>query len=148
MSQFVGLVREFAGGVTVPGPIDAAFELFSPEGERRWVPGWNPTFIAPAAPGSWAEGQVFLTDEEGDEATWVVTALDRGARFVEYHRVVPRRYVARIRVRCAAASDGVAVSVVYTFIGLSPKGNAEIAAMTDQAYAEKMQRWEQWIRES
>ena len=31
------------GEVRVALPPDAAIELFTPEGERGWVPGWDPT---------------------------------------------------------------------------------------------------------
>jgi hypothetical protein len=37
------------------------------------------------------------------------------------------------------------VTVAYTFVGLSDGGNQEIAAMTQQAYDEKMGRWQNWI---
>jgi hypothetical protein len=35
--------------------------------------------------------------------------------------------------------------VAYTFVGLSDAGNADIAAMSQEAYVEKMQRWRGWI---
>jgi hypothetical protein len=123
MSDFTAGAREFTGSLTVEGPIDAVFELFSPLGERAWVPGWNPELLHP--PGvSWAQGQIFRTNEEMGDAIWVVTKLNRETHEVEYHRVEPHRYVARVRVACAAAGDGrIDVTTAYAFIGLSREGN-------------------------
>ena len=145
MPPFAAHAVRLAGGFSVAAGADAAFPLFSPLGERSWVPGWDPELIHP--PGlDWAEGLIFRTREELGDAIWVVTRLDRAARHVEYHRVEPGRYVAHITVRCTPASDDTTdVSVVYEFVGLSERGNADIDAMTDTAYAEKMSRWSQMI---
>ncbi len=144
---FVPAAVEHRGALTVEAPIDQAFSLFSPEGERAWVPGWDPELLHP--PGAvWERGLLFRTQEETGEAVWVVTALDRDAHDVEYHRVEPGRYVARVRVRCApsaAANGSTDVAVAYTFVGLSESGNAEVRAMTPEAYAGKMARWSRWI---
>jgi len=132
-------------GFTLPCPVETAFPLFSPLGEKDWVPGWNPTLLHP--PGvDWAEGQVFTTQEEKGEAVWVVTRLDRARHEAAYVRVEPGRTVAQVRVRCeardAARTD---VRVDYTFAGLSDEGNAAIAAMTEDAYVQKMTRWREAI---
>lgn len=135
------------GGFALPCPVETAFPLFSPLGEKDWVPGWNPTLLHPTGVG-WAEGQVFTTQEEKGEAVWVVTRLDHVRHEAGYARVEPGRWVAQVQVRCeprgAATTD---VRVQYTFIGLSDAGSAEIAAMTEDAYAEKMMRWRRLIEE-
>lgn len=143
--QFVAASRELTGALSCGGPIERVFELFSPLGERAWVPGWDPELLHPPDV-AWAQGQIFRTREEWGEAIWVVTRLDREAWQVEYHRVEPQRYVARVRVGCTRLAPGrTAVDVAYAFVGLSPAGNEEIRAMTDEAYAGKMQRWQRWI---
>jgi hypothetical protein len=38
---------ELEGGFSVAGPVDSVFELFSPLGEKAWVPGWDPELIHP-----------------------------------------------------------------------------------------------------
>jgi hypothetical protein len=145
--SFTSELAEFSGRFSVSGPADFIFELFSPHGERAWVPNWNPRTLHPPD-GSWQRGQIFLTQEEQGEAVWIVTGLNRQEHDVEYHRVEPGRYVARVRVRCTDV-DGGSVEVVtsYAFVGLSPEGNDEIAAMTRQAYDAKMTRWQRWIGE-
>jgi hypothetical protein len=132
------------GGFSLPCRVERAFPLFSPLGEKDWVPGWNPTLLHPAGV-DWAEGQVFTTEEEKGQATWVVTRLDRARHEAGYARVEPGRWVAQVQVRCEEKGAGTDVRVQYTFIGLSESGNDEIAAMTEPAYVEKMQRWQTLI---
>jgi hypothetical protein len=145
LAAFVPGSAEFSGRFSVATPVEEVFELFSPLGERSWVPKWDPELLHP--PGvSWAVGQIFRTVEEKGEAVWIVTALDRKALRVEYHRVEPGRYVARIRVACSASGEGkTEVATAYAFVGLSDEGNSEIRAMTEAAYREKMERWRRWI---
>ena len=92
---------DLGGGFAVSAPLEAAFELFSPLGEKLWVPDWNPELLHP--PGvAWERGLIFRTQEELGEAVWVVTGFDRERHEVEYWRVEPSRYVARVRVHCQA----------------------------------------------
>jgi hypothetical protein len=121
------------------------FELFSPLGEKLWVPSWDPELLYPEG-AAWEEGLLFRTREATGDAIWVVTRLDRDTHAVTYHRVEPGRYVARVDVRCRELPEQkTGVTVAYTFVGLSDGGNQEIAAMTQQAYDEKMRRWQNWI---
>jgi hypothetical protein len=123
------------------------FGLFSPTGERLWVPGWDPELLHPQGV-EWAAGLIFRTREEQREAIWIVTRLDRSSHDVEYYRVEPDRYLARVAVRCAVLGpDSTEASTEYEFVGLSDSGNAEIAGMDDEAYAAKMERWTRWINE-
>jgi hypothetical protein len=135
------------GTILLNGSVEDVFPLFSPKGEMLWVPGWNPQLLHP--PGTdWAEGLIFRTEEEMGEAIWVVTRLDPVKHRVEYLRVEPRRYVARVAVSCSATDEGnTEAATSYEFIGLSEAGNAEIRAMTQGGYEEKMGRWNKWINE-
>lgn len=145
MADFEARSAEFSGHFTVHAPIDAVFELFSPLGEQGWVPGWSPELLHPSDV-YWAQGQIFRTQEEQGEALWLVTSLNRESHLVEYHRVEPHRYIARVRVGCTVTDKSTTeVSTAYTFVGLSAEGNDEIKAMTVEAYSEKMKRWKQWI---
>ena len=145
MPEFLPRSIVLRGHLTVAAPLGRAFELFSPQGERLWVPGWDPEIIFP--PGaSWVEGLIFRTKEETGDALWVVSRLDPFFHRVIYHRVEPGRYVARIDVQCDPASpDTTDVSTSYTFTGLSAAGNDEIARMTQESYDAKMARWSAWI---
>jgi len=145
MSQFAPKSVRLVGKITLTGPVDEVFQLFSPLGEKLWVPDWKPELLHP--PGvSWEAGLIFRTREETGDAIWAVTHLDRTAHTVQYYRLEPDRYVARIEVSCMAeAEQTTAASTVYEFIGLSESGNAEIAAMTQESYDQKMARWTRWI---
>lgn len=135
---------ELSGRFRTPCDVATAFELFSPLGEKLWVPGWDPELLHP--PGrSWERGLVFRTREERGDAIWIVTALERQRHEVEYHRVEAGRYVARVMVGCRAVDGDTEVEVRYVFVGLSEIGNDDIAAMTGAAFEEKMRRWQRWI---
>ncbi len=145
MTGFRSRTVTLSGRVSSSGGVERVFPLFSPPGEELWVPGWKPEYLHPAEPG-WSEGQIFRTREASGEAVWVVTRLDRERHRAEYHRVEPGHYVARVRVDCRpAAGGGTATTIAYTYFGLSEAGNAEIAAMTREAYEAKMVRWAGWI---
>lgn len=138
---------EFSGELTVALPIDETFELFSPLGEKLWVPGWDPELLHPPD-ATWERGLIFRTREMYGDAVWLVTALARGGHDVEYHRVEPGRYVARVRVHCVPLSEQrTRVTVRYAFVGLSEEGNADIVKMTASDYEQKMERWSGWIDE-
>jgi hypothetical protein len=143
--MFSTRTTELDGSLVVGAPIEAAFALFSPLGERAWVPGWEPEFIHPAG-SAWEPGLVFRTHTEHGEALWVVAALDRLAHKVEYLRFEAERYVVKLRVACSVRSRQVTdVRVTYMFIGLSDVGNEEIASMSPDAHAERMLKWQGWI---
>jgi hypothetical protein len=145
MPPFASQSRRLAGRIRVAAPIERAFPLFSPLGEKVWVPGWQPELLHPSGV-DWAEGLIFRTRGETGDAIWVVTRLDWSAGSVEYHRVEPDLYVARVSVQCTPVTEVVTeVATEYEFVGLSERGNTEIARMTPESYAEKMTRWSSWI---
>jgi hypothetical protein len=45
MADFNARSVEFKGSLVVLGPIETVFDLFSPLGERPWVPDWAYAFI-------------------------------------------------------------------------------------------------------
>ena len=66
---------------------EAAFQLFTPRGEREWAPGWDPTFPAPSSDDS-EPGTVFETEAHGHRGTWLVTDRVWG-RQIAYAQVIP-----------------------------------------------------------
>lgn len=148
MQTFRPRAITFQGLVPAARGVDEVFPLFSPEGERLWVPGWDPELLHPPDT-EWAQGQIFRTQEENGEAVWIVTRLDRGSHEAEYHRVEPGRYVARVRVRCRPRSNGAGTdtSIAYSFVGLSEAGNRDVDAMSEEEFDAKMARWARWIEE-
>ena len=59
------------GFVAVALPPERALRFFTPEGERRWVPGWAPTYPAALEDGT-AVNTVFVTRGHGHDTVWLV----------------------------------------------------------------------------
>lgn len=74
------------GDVRVALPIDEALPLFTAEGERRWVPGWEPRYPSPVTDET-EPGTVWLTESEHGLVHWVVAA--RSERGFMYGRITP-----------------------------------------------------------
>lgn len=138
----------FTGHFTVHRPLIDAFPLFSPLGEKVWVPDWNPETLHPRGV-DWAEGQIFRTEELYGDAVWIVAQLDGENHRVRYYRVEPEHLVARIDVSCReSATAATNVTVSYEFVSLSPRGNETIGAMSQEEHDLKMKSWEKRIREA
>lgn len=122
---------------------DRVFPLFTPEGERLWVPGWSPRYLWPAD-GAAQAGMTFLTEHEDRETTWMVADFDPARRAI-YTRVTPGLSTVRVEVVCEPHGDGTAATVRYDYVGLAPAGNASIEQMTEERYREWMGEWERAI---
>lgn len=142
---FISRTASFTGSIRLNGLAERVFQLFSPMGEKGWVPGWDPEIIHPSG-GGWEEGLIFRTIEESGPAVWIVNRLNIASYNVRYNRIEPSHYVASIDVSCHEVSIGVTdISTVYSFVGLSEKGNDAISMMTAEEYAAKMVRWTSWL---
>ena len=117
------------GEVRVALPPDAAIELFTPEGERTWVAGWDPTY-----PGG--DDGVFVTGA----TTWVT--VERSERVRRYARVTPGVQAGTVSVRCEPDGAGTVATVGYELTALGP--GADLAAFADR-YADLMAEWEREI---
>ena len=129
------------GEVRVPLPVEAAVELFTPEGERRWDPTWDPHY--PAAPTDRrAAGTVFVTHAGERTTTWVI--VESGTRAMRYARVVPGRQAGTVSVRLREDGDGTIAAVTYESTALDPAAEPELAAFA-AGYADEMAAWERDI---
>ncbi len=72
MSDFEPRSVELQGSFRVNRPVGEAFQLFSPLGEKSWVPGWSPELLHPAG-AVWERGLIFRTRGDLREVVWVVT---------------------------------------------------------------------------
>jgi hypothetical protein len=117
------------GRVRVALPPDEAIELFTPEGERRWVDGWDPRY-----PGD--DDGVFVTGA----TTWVT--VERGARSRRYARVTPGVQAGTVSVRCEPDGDDTVATVGYELTALGPE--ADLAAF-DAEYEAFLAGWEREI---
>ena len=71
-------------------PVSELFPLFSPEGEKEWVPGWDYQNVMGTT--ELSEDYVFLTkshDHGATDAIWLVKKYEREAHLVEFYRIEP-----------------------------------------------------------
>jgi hypothetical protein len=135
-----------SGVVRVAAPLPQAFACFTPEGERRWVDGWMPHYLAPADAGAeLREGLAFRT-RHGDETTlWFVSRLEAANGVVDYVRVTPGSRMGRVSIRCYEADAGVTdVTVTYELTALSVAGERLLDEFAGQFDA-MLRDWERWI---
>ena len=101
-------------------PIDILFPLFSAEGEKRWVPGWDYENILGYS--DLHEDYIFLTknhDHASTDAIWLVKQYLPEAHFVQFYKVEPEDKVGIISIQCTKINQSMTqVEVSYEYIGL------------------------------
>ena len=133
---------ERSGSFLLAATPERAFELFTPEGERAWVAGWEPEPVH--APGGRldVEGAVFRTRVHGEETLWLVLGIDRRGFVAEYARITPGSRLGTVRVCCReAARGGARVEVRYRLTAVGESGERALAETTEEAFAETLRVW-------
>ncbi len=132
---------------TIDQPVDRLFPLFSAEGEKHWVPGWD--YINIMGRTTHQEDDVFLTethDHASRVAIWLVKRHEPQRHFVQFYKVEPDDKVGVISVNCTAREpSSTKVTVAYRYIGLSEQGNEFIEGFTAEAYTGFIGEWEQLL---
>jgi len=118
---------ECRGTVRVPLPVK---EAFTPEGERRWVDGWSPTYPTGARPDI-TPGLVFEVGKEEGASTWVVAHVDADARTAAYVYVVPSHRAVLVDVAAAPDGEGTRIRVTYHMTAHSPEAYEFVRAFAD-----------------
>jgi hypothetical protein len=134
------------GSFPLPLPPDQAFDLFTAEGERRWVDGWDPDILSEC--GAHEPGAVFLTDHGGERTIWTVIEADRSAGRLLYSRVSPGLRAGTVSVKLADEDGGTRVHVAYDITALGPEGETAVAAMDAAGFADMLGEWRQLIERS
>jgi hypothetical protein len=122
---------------------DTAFPLFSPEGEREWVGGWNPK---PMFPDQILFGRDTVFREGTPEAIWTIVDVDWQTHRAEYVRLAPASHSAHIIVKVEpeeSRRSHVVVSYTVTVFGEDQARLLE--AFSEHAYSAKMRDWRQRI---
>jgi hypothetical protein len=117
------------GTITVPLPPHEARALFTPEGERAWVPHWDPHHHSDT---------VFTTAE----TTWLI--LDAPGNAVRYARITPDRHAGTVEVSCAPDGPATTATVTYDLTPLAPDALDQLEHGFDAMLAE----WERAIAEA
>jgi hypothetical protein len=133
------------GSLEVALPLPEAFALFTPEGERRWVDGWEPRYLHPRD-GAMGVGTVFTTAVGGEETVWMVSAHDPRAGHADYVRITPGSRLGLVQVRChALAERRTRVEVRYEMTAIGAPGNDAVRAFGDKPFDRVMQAWSESI---
>ena len=124
------------------------FALFSPEGERLWVPGWDYENLMDST--GLHDDYVFRTknhDHAGSEAIWIVKKYEPDIYRVQYYKIEPGEKVGAICVHChPLEKESTRVEVTYTYIGLSDSGNRFIGSFDRPAYEEFIGEWQTLLK--
>jgi hypothetical protein len=136
--------HRLSGRIHVALPAEAAFQLFTPRGEREWAPGWDPVFPAPTSDDS-EPGTVFETDAHGRRGIWLVVDRIRGKRIM-YAQVIPGDRAGSITVTLEETNGGreVDVEVVYELTPLSEAGAHHLKTFAD-GYGNYLESWQHAI---
>ncbi len=125
-------------------PIDEVFPLFSPEGEKHWVPGWDYENVMGTT--DLCEDYVFKTTSHNHgaaDAVWIVKRHEPDDGLVEFIKVEPEQKVGIVKVCCTAlAPQRTQVEVTYTYTALSPAGERFVAGFDRAAYTAFIGEWE------
>lgn len=128
-------------------PIDILFPLFSAEGEKLWVPGWDYENIMGS--NELHEDYVFLTkshDHASTNAIWVVKKYDPENYYIQFYKVESEDKIGVIEVNCTQLNEATTkVQVTYEYIGLSDKGNQFIKEFTSSEYKSFISEWEKLL---
>jgi hypothetical protein len=128
-----------SGQFDVALPATEAIELFTPEGELGWVPGWDPRY--PAGRPSEESGTVFVTGSGAIETTWVVLEIDRQRARAAYARVTPGHHAGIVRVVCSDAPEGdCTATVIYDMTLLSDDVSA-LDAYAEHNFEAMLREW-------
>lgn len=121
-------------------PASEAIWLFTPEGERKWAPGWSPVY--PAGDPSEAPGTVFVTDAHDTETIWVIIEIDRHGGSAAYARLTPGRHAGTVRVQCTDVRPGHStVNVSYDMTLLGDAHTSGFDAYAPAHFADMMLDW-------
>ena len=118
-------------------PPELAIQLFTAEGEMYWLEdvGWNPAFLRGDG---FNRNDVFAV---GDN-TFITVNYDGENGVAEYARVVPGKTAGLIEVRVRARGEGSTAEVTYNMASLGVEGDAALARVTVEAFADEMANWQ------
>ena len=121
------------------------FPLFSAEGEKLWVPGWDYENISGSE--GMHEDFIFLTkahdhSSNNQDTIWLVKKYEPENYYVQFYRVEPGQKVGLVTVRCIEVDQGITdVEVTYEYTALSEIGRKFIAHFSEDHYKEFIGGW-------
>ncbi len=144
-SRFRPLHVERSGEIVLPLPLGHVFPLFSPEGERAWIQGWDPVYLHPDHPSN-NPGTLFRTTHNNEETLWLVLRYEPSQATAHYGRFSPGSRVGTVQVHCLEeAPSRTRVAITYALTAIAPAGNEVLAALTPAKYETMLQDWQEAI---
>jgi hypothetical protein len=123
--------------ITIGLPPEQAMALFTAEGERRWVNGWDPQYPEPGR--QEGPGAVFTTGHGGHQTTWIM--VDHRPEGVRYARVTEGMTAGTVAVDVVGSSErSTQVRVTYDLTSLGPAGDAWLESF-DADYEASIGDW-------
>ncbi len=127
--------------IAVALPLAETFALFTPEGERRWVPGWEPEYLHRAEHDG--VDTAFRTSHGGEDTLWMVLEYDVEDGCLGYARVTPGSRLGTVMLDIEPIDDTSCwVTVCYELTALSDAGNELLGRFTQRAFEEMCADWE------
>lgn len=124
------------------------FPLFSPEGEKCWVPGWDYENVMGTT--ELSEDYVFLTrthDHGTTDAIWIVKRYDPKSHFIQFYKIEPEDKIGVVAVKCTdLGAEITEVQVTYKYMALSETGERFVSEFSESAYEEFIGEWQASIR--
>jgi hypothetical protein len=125
-------------------PIADLFSLFSPEGEKYWVPDWDYENVMGTT--ELSEDYVFLTktqDHGTTDAIWIVKNHDPKSHFVQFYKIEPDDKIGVVTVKCSELeAERTKVQVTYKYIALSATGEKFVSEFSESVYEEFIGEWQ------
>lgn len=130
------------GSFEIDYPPGKALRLFTAEGERHWIPGWEPEILRGDG---YHRNDVFISVGPGGRSTYVVIEYDDKNYHALYARVTPNITAGTVEITIAPHARGSLVEVDYNFASLSDEGVESLSKLTDKAFAQQMLSWKNGI---
>ncbi|KLN63985.1 MULTISPECIES: hypothetical protein [Vibrio] len=112
----------------IPLPKEEAFYLFTPIGEKNWVPPFNPAFYGGKEEPK--RGRVFSTLLDGQFIVWQITDYDPENNEIAYSRFIPERDVTLLTVDVDQLSGQKSLATVtYYYTSTSEAGDEYVQKM-------------------
>ena len=128
-------------------PVAELFRLFSPEGEKSWVPGWDYENVMGTT--ELSEDYVFLTrkhDHLTTEAIWIVKTYDPKSHLVQYYKIEPDEKIGVVTVKCnELEAERTEVQVTYKYMALSATGEMFVSEFSESVYQEFITEWQRLL---
>jgi MOSC domain-containing protein YiiM len=131
-----------SGTLRVAAPPDKAFPFFTPDGERLYVPGFDPQYLHPLT-GEQGVGAIFTTDHNDEDTLWMVLRFSASERRADYARVTPGSRWGTVAVALEpVGGSSTQVTITYEMTSTSEAGDEKLTAFTEDAFAATLAEWE------